>query len=175
MLRKQKETVLASLTEDLKNYNIIYLVDYQGLNVAQATELRNKLRDSGAKMRVVKNTLMKLACQKAQQETIPQELLRGSSALILSKDDPVSPAKIVKQFQKENEKPQIKAIVVDDVLYGPEKFAEFASLPGLNELRAKLVGSISSPIYGLVFTLSALLRGFVVQLDKIAKQKQQNS
>ena len=175
MFRKQKETVLENLVEEIRGNNVLYLVDYQGLNVEKMTELRRKLRENDAKMRVVKNTILKLAQQNVGRSAITEDLFRGSSAVILTKDDPVSPAKVIKEFLEDNEKPQIKAIVIDDVLYGAEKYKEFASLPGVQELRAKIVGALNSPIAGLVFVLSGLLRGFVTQLDQLAKRDEQAS
>ncbi len=173
MFRKQKEIILESLTEDIKSYNVLYLVDYKGLNVEKMTQLRRSLREKDAKIRVIKNTLLQLAQKNAGTSAIGSEMLTGSSAVILSKDDPVSPAKIIKEFLKKNEMPQIKAIVIDDTLYEAEKFKEFAALPGVDELRAKVVGALNSPISGIVFILSGLLRGFVNQIDQLAKKKEE--
>jgi len=171
MLRAQREKILQELAEELKKHRVVYFVDFQGLNVEEITQLRRRFRENNVKFRVVKNTLVRLAHERAERK-VDDKFLVGSTAVALTEDDPISPAKVIKEFLKEHEKPQVKAIEVGDEIYGPEKFEEFASMPGLEELRAKLVGSLNSPIYGIVFVLSGLLRGLVTQLDQLARQKQ---
>ncbi len=173
MLRREKEKILATLVEDLRRYDVLFLVDFQGLNVAQMTELRRKLREAGAKFRVAKNTLIKLAKASAQRNAIPDELLVGSSALVMAENDPVSPAKVIKEFFDEFGKPKVKAITIGNTCYDAAKAEEFASLPGVDELRAKVVGAVVAPLQALVFTLSGLIRTLVTQIDALAKKKAQ--
>ncbi len=172
MLRAQREKILKELTEELKRYNVVYFVDFQGLTVEEMTKLRREFRKNDVKFRVVKNTLVRIAHERAERP-VDENVLAGSTAVALTEDDPIAPAKVIKEFLKEHEKPQVKAIEIGDKFYGPDKFEEFASMPGLEELRAKLVGSLNSPIYGLVFVLAGLMRGLVTQLDQLAKQRQE--
>lgn len=171
MLRKQKEKIVEDLVYDFKEYNVVFFADYQGLNVEQMTKLRRSLKEKNAKLRVAKNTLIRIAREKLGLPPINQNILTGMTALILSKDDPITPAKIIKDFREELEKPQIKAIIYGGELLPREEFERLASMPSVEELRAKVVGSLSSPIYGLVFALSGLLRGLVTQIDQLAKRQ----
>ena len=172
MLRKQKNVVLENLEDQFRDHNILYVVDYKGLNVEQVTTLRRKLREGNSKFIVAKNTLIRIARSQIKKSSIDEDILKGSTAIIMSKDDPVTPAKILKEFLKTNPKPEVKAIIIDNTIYEAKHFQQFAELPGIDELRAKVVGSLNSPIYGLVFVLSGLIRGVVSQLDQIAKAKQ---
>ena len=175
MLRKDREKIVRELIDDLETYNVVYFVDFQGLNVGEITELRRDFRKNNVKFRVVKNTLMKVAYDRLGNNVVDPSVLVGSSALALTKDDPISPAKTIREFLKEHEKPQVKAIVVDNSFFGPEKYEEFSNLPSVDELRAKLVGSIRAPIYGFTFVLSGLLRGFLTQLKQISETKEKNN
>ncbi len=168
MLRKQKEKILAELAEDFRNHDIVFVVDYLGLNVEQLTRLRRQLSKSGSKLKVAKNTLILRA--RGNVDSTDKKSLAGGTALIFVGDDPVTPARILKEFRKENPKPDVKAIWIGGELYGKERLDEFAALPGVNELRAKTVGLIKAPLQQLVNVLSAPLRNFVSQIDRLAKQ-----
>lgn len=172
MLRKQKEIVVESLVDDLKAHDVAYLVDYKGLNVEQITVLRRKLREDGAKLRVVKNTLLRHARSELGKPQLSPELFTGSTAIIFSADDPVSPAKTVKEFLKNHSKPEVKIILVDEVLYGAEKYEEFASLPSIFELKTRVTRAIGSPLYGLVYVLNGLISGLANQLHQIKNNKE---
>jgi len=171
MLKKDREKILKSIIEDLELYNVVYFVDFQGLNVEDITDLRRRFIAQNTKFRVAKNTLIKLARKELKQPSVEPDILTGSTALVMSHDDPVAPARIIKKFLKDHEKPQVKAIIVQDTQYDASKFKEFASLPSLDELRAKAVGSISNPLYGIVFVLSGLIRGLVTQINQLANKE----
>ncbi|MCD6595234.1 50S ribosomal protein L10 [bacterium] len=171
MLKKDREKIVQELVDDLKNFNIVYLVDFQGLNVEEITTLRKDFRKNGVKFRVVKNTLLRIAQDRLENNLLDSSILLGSSALVLAKDDPISPAKTIREFLKKHDKPQIKGIIVDDSFFGAEKYEEFSKLPSVDELRARMIGSIKAPLNGIVFVLSGLLRGFLSQLDQIREQK----
>ncbi len=171
MLKNQREIIVDQLCDDLYNNQVLFLVDYKGLNVAKITTLRRKLRPCNAKVRVVKNTLLRVAREKNGMHPIDALLLKGSSAAIFAKDDPVSTAKTIKDFLKDNDKPQVKAIVIKTDHYGAAQFETLAAMPGIPELRGMVVGTVAAPLYGLVNVLSGLMRGVVTQIDQIAKQK----
>lgn len=172
MPNPQKEREVEALKELLSSNNIQIVTDHTGLSVTEISNLRNKLRESGATMRVAKNRLINIAREQAGLVSI-DDILKGPSSLVLSSEDPVSPAKTIKEFIDNIDKPEVKGLIIDDVIWDLSKFDELASLPGIDELRAKVVGGIAAPITGLVFTLSGLLRGFAVALNAIAEQKQQ--
>ncbi len=169
----QKEQEVAVLKELLSSNHIHIVTDHSGLSVKQISDLRGKLREHGSQMRVAKNRLINIAREQAGLVSI-EEILEGPSSLVLSIDDPVSPAKTLKKFIDEFEIPAIKGMIIDNVVMDVSRFDDLASLPSVDELRAKVVGGIAAPLTGLVYTLSGLLRGFAVALNAIAEKKQQN-
>lgn len=172
MLRKDKEVILQDLIEDFKEFNVFYFANYKGLNVTDMTTLRTKLKDAGIKLRIAKNTLIRVAREEMKISSIDKEVLQGNTAIVMSKDDPIAPAKIVRNFIREHQKPSIKGILLDNEFYKADKIKHFASLQGMDELRAKVVASIAAPISGLVFVLSGLLRGLVSQIDQLSKSEE---
>ncbi len=168
----QKEREVEALKELLSSNNVQIVTDHTGLSVKEVSDLRIKLNECGAKMRVAKNRLINIAREQAGLVSL-EDILEGPSSLVLSSQDPVSPAKTLKEFIEDIDKPAIKGLIIDDVIWDLSKFDELASLPSVDELRAMVVGGIAAPITGLVFTLSGLLRGFAVALNAVAEQKQQ--
>ncbi len=158
------------LKELLSSHNIQIITDHSGLSVTEISELRRELKEGGAVMRVAKNRLINIA--RAEADLIPiEETLTGPSSLVLAVDDPVNPAKTLKSFYDKTNKPKVKAILIDNKLLNLAKFEELASLPGLDELRAKVVSRLAAPLTGLVFTCSGLLRGLAVTLKAIADKR----
>ena len=174
MPTQKKIEEVERLQELLTSNDIVILTDHTGLNVEEINDLRAQLKENGAFMRVAKNRLIALARQQAELMDLG-DLLEGPTSLVLGQDDPVGPSKVIKEFMDDIEKPAVKAILIGDTLYDLEKFEEIAAMPGLDELRAKLVGSIASPINGLVFTMSGLMRGLVVALNGVAEKKREES
>lgn len=168
----QKEREVEALRELLSSNNVQFVTDHSGLSVKEISNLRGRLRECGASMRISKNRLINIARDQAGLVSI-ESILEGPSSVIFASEDPVTPAKILRDFIKEFEKPAIKTLVIDNVVWKVSKFDELASLPSIDELRAKMVGRIAAPITGLVFTMSGLLRGFVVALNAVAEKKQQ--
>lgn len=172
MPNPQKEREVEALRELLTSNNIQFITDHSGLSVKQISNLRGRLRECGASMKISKNRLINIARDQAGMVSI-ENILEGPTSVIYASEDPVTPAKILRDFIKEFEKPAIKGLVVDNIVWKVSKFDELASLPSIDELRAKMVGGIAAPLTGLVFTLSGLLRGFVVALNAIGDKKQQ--
>ena len=162
------------LKELLSSYNIQLITDHTGLSVAEIGELRRQLKENGALMRVCKNRLLKLARAEAGLIAI-DEVLEGPSSMVLAVDDPVSVAKVIKSSINKVQKPKVKALIIDDKLLDISKFEELATLPGIDELRAKMVGSLNAPISGFVFTLSGLLRRLAIVMRGIAEKKKATS
>jgi len=166
-----KIELVKELKKLLSENNVQYITDHTGLNVAQVSDLRRKLVESGASMHVAKNRLIKIARADAGLTPI-NEVLEGPTSMVLSKDDPVPSAKILKLFIDDISKPQIKAVIIDDKVFDVGRFTEIASLPGIDQLRAQFVGGIASPLTGFVTGLSGIMRGFAVALSAIAEKKQ---
>ena len=130
-------------------------IDYRGLTVAEVTELRNKYRQAGVDYKVLKNTLIGRAIEdKGIEEIAP--FLNGPTAVAFSYDDEIAPAKITNDFIKETEKMEIKCGIFNNKFTPKEEVIVLASLPSKDELLAKTVGFLNSPILNLVYTLNAI-------------------
>ena len=167
--RQKKENLVKDLVNTLKNSNSYVLVDYSGLSVSVQQELKAKLSESKSKMRVVKNTLFKLAAKSANapQDMLTDTVLSGPTALILAEDDPIAPLQVIAKFAKEHNLPQLKAGIVEGVFYDTQNLKKLSKLPSKQELYNQTAGAISAPIYALVGTL----QGNLQKLLYILKQK----
>ena len=169
MDRAAKSAVIDELAEDLGAAEAIFAVDYKGISVPQAAELRSKLRESDAQFKVVKNRLAKLAAEKAGTKDI-DDLLQGPIALTLIKGDAVVAAKTITTFAKEHDVLEYRGGVMDGAPLDQESFQAIARLPGREVLHGQLVGLAASPLTGLVAGLSNLISGLGRQLAQIAEQ-----
>jgi large subunit ribosomal protein L10 len=169
MDRTQKEAAVAELTEDLKGAGAIFAVDYRGISVTEAAELRSKLRESDAVFKVVKNRLAKRAAADAGAEGL-DDLLVGPTALTLIQGDAVVAAQTISDFAKTNNELEYKGGIMDGAALDPEGFQVIARLPGVDVLRGQLVGLAASPLTGLVAGMSNLISGLGRQLAQIAEQ-----
>jgi large subunit ribosomal protein L10 len=169
MDRAQKEQAVAEMVEGLEGAEAIFAVDYRGISVPQAAELRAKLAEADAVFSVVKNRLAKLATEKAGTESL-DELLVGPTALTLIKGDPVTAAKAISNFNKEHEILAYKGGIMDGEPLDPDGFTAIARLPALDVLHGQLVGMTASPLTGLVAGMNNLLSGLGRQLSQMAEQ-----
>lgn len=153
--------------------NVVTIVaDYRGLDVAQVTELRAKLRESeGTTCKVIKNTFFKIACNENSVE-YTDNLLAGPSMFVFSKEDPVYPAKVLVDYAKDNKELEIKGGFLDSKALSVNDIKALATMPSREELISKLMYLLNYPVQGLVNVLSGPTRGLVTALDAIAKQKE---
>lgn len=171
--RQINEKIVAEIKEKFEESTAVVLTDYRGLNVAQVTELRAKLREADVEYKVLKNTLTKLAAHQVGLEAL-DEYLTGPTAIAFSKD-PVAPAKILSEFAKENKALEIKAGVLEGKVISLEEVKDLAALPSREELLAKVVGGMQAPLYGLAAVLNGCLRNLVYVLDAVRQQKEANA
>lgn len=167
---EEKKQIVADLAEKMKSASAGVLVDYKGINVADDTNLRRELREAGVEYAVVKNTLTRFAAQQVGFDAL-DPVLNGTTALAISMNDPVAPAKILAKYAKNSDSFSIKAGFVDGKLISPAEVEDLAKLPSKEVLLAKALGSLMSPISGFANVLNANLRGLVVALNAIAQQK----
>ena len=171
MNREEKARVIEELAEKLGN-NSAVLVDYQGINVSQSTQLRARSRESGVEFVVAKNTLAQRAADQAGVEGL-EELLVGPTALAFS-EDPVAGAKLMAEFANQIEAFELKGGLLDGSrVVDAEGIVALSRLPGREQLLAQLLGTIQSPVAGLVTVLNAPLRNLAVVLNQVAEQKNQ--
>lgn len=172
MTREEKTQAVAELSEILEGASSVYLTDYKGLTVAQATDLRNRFRKAGAKFKVAKNTLIKLALdEKGISNDVITAALQGQTALAFGFEDPAAPARVLKEFTDKTNNPQFKAAWLDGTMYAADQLPTLAAMPTKKEIMASIVGSIAAPISGIVGVLGALQRDLVYIVDAIEKQK----
>lgn len=166
---EQKKAQVAEVVETLKSAQTGILVDYRGLTVEEDTKLRNNLRAAGVKYFVVKNTLLRLAAKEVGLDAL-DEALHGPTALAVSDDDAVAPAKVMADFAKENEKLEIKTGFMDGAVMTLDEVKALAATPNKETLIAKMLGSLNAPISNLARLLATIADGGEEIADLIAKK-----
>jgi large subunit ribosomal protein L10 len=177
MPKPEKIELVAKLKEHMEASNTVLLSDYAGLSVEQMNALRKSLRENRVKYLIAKNTLFRIAADQAGGKYAELDSYwKGPTAVAFSQGDPTVGAKLLYEFakaNKENDKPTFKVGLVDGSIFNPADLEQLAQLPSRDELVARVVGSISSPLTALVGTLDGILREFVCTIDAIAKAKAQ--
>ncbi len=174
MERSKKEKVIAELHKKLGRASAVILTDFKGLTVAEISSLRDLLAAEKVEYQVVKNTLMRLACEQTDVSVL-EPALKGACAVAISFGDPVAPARIIKKFSKGNEKLKVKAGSLGDRLIGYDQIMALADLPPREELLAKMLGTLNAVPTGLVMVLSGVPRAFVGVLAAIQRQKDEQA
>ena len=175
MKRQEKEIIAADVAEKVSRAKSLYLADFSGLSVEKANELRREFRKSGVDYRVVKNTLVRRALRNASGFEKVLEKLNGPTAIALSYDDPISPAKIIQKFIEKHGKPRIKICVVENRIYDGSKLDELARLPTRREVISSVLGSIQSPVVGIIGAVQGLARDLVNILNAIEGKKESSA
>jgi large subunit ribosomal protein L10 len=172
MNRDQKAAAVEEVATQIQESEAVFAVDYRGISVPQAADLRTKLNEAGARFRVVKNTLTQLSADKAGAESL-KELLEGPTAFtFVAADggDVALAAKALAQFRRETELLAFKGGVMGGEVITAEQITELSRLPAREVLHQQLVAMVASPITGLVRGLNALIAGLAIQLQQIAEQ-----
>jgi large subunit ribosomal protein L10 len=168
----KKEATIEELRQKLGASKNLFFTNYAGLTVEDITKLRNELRkDNAGTYGVVKNTLFSIAAGDDLAKKF-EAYLAGPTAIVFAGEDPVAPAKALKTFGDANKPIDVKAAYIDGQIVDAKAVAHLASLPPKIELLAKLVGSLKSPLYGLVTVLSGNQGGLVRVLNSIREQKE---
>ena len=169
MNKEQKAEAVEKLTGELKGADAIFAIDYRGISVPQAAELRSGLRDADASFRVVKNRLTLRAADAAGTEDI-KEHLSGPTALTFVQGDVALAAKTLSKLGTEWELLEFKGGIMDGAALDKDSFLAIAKLPGRDQLNAQFAGIVASPITGLVRGLGSMVQGLALQLQAIADQ-----
>jgi large subunit ribosomal protein L10 len=172
--RAEKETEFGELQVAFRQTETAVLVDYRGITVPQVTELRRQIRASGGQYRVVKNSLAKRAAAGTPFEGLSGQFI-GPTAVVYVGGDPVVTAKALTTFVKTVPTVSIKAAVVQGKTVAPEAVMELASLPGRDELAARLLSVLEGPMRQLVTVLSAVPRDLVNVLSAAERKKSENA
>jgi large subunit ribosomal protein L10 len=165
---QEKIETVEDLRQRLDGVKTVMLTEYRGLTVSQLSELRKQLRTVRAEYKVVKNRLARLAGAERGFEALRPHL-KGPTALVIAKDDPVAVAKALTTFARTNQALAIKVGVVDGQLIQPDGIKALSELPSKEALRARLVGMLQGPLTQLVGLLTAPQRELVYILEQRGK------
>lgn len=169
MNRDQKAAVVDEIAGQIQGAAAIFAVDYRGLSVVQAADLRARLRESDTKFRIVKNSLSERAADKAGAESL-KALLEGPTALALVHGDAALAAKALNDAARAFRVLEFKGGLLDGTALSADDVRSIARLPAREILHAQLVGTVAAPLTGLVRGLNALIAGVAIQLQAIADQ-----
>ncbi|WP_055071697.1 50S ribosomal protein L10 [Clostridium massiliamazoniense] len=153
--RQLKEAKVAEIKEKMEKAQAVVLTNYQGLTVEQDTELRKNLREAGIEYKVYKNTLVTLAAKELGHEGII-EYLEGPVSIAFGYEDATAPARVLNNFAKDHKALELKAGIVDGIVYDQDMIKKIADIPSKEVLIAKLLGSIKSPLSNLAYLLNAI-------------------
>jgi len=169
MNRDQKAAAIAEIATEIQESSAVFAVDYRGISVPQAAELRAKLRDADTRFRVVKNTLTERAADQAGAEAL-KALLEGPTALAFVRGDAAAAAKAIADYARATDLLPFKGGYMDGAALDPDQIRAISRLPSRDVLYGQLVGIVASPITGLARTLNALIGGLAIQLGQIQEQ-----
>lgn len=174
MRREEKAEIVQELGGKFAKAKLAVLTDYRGMTVSSLQELRRELRQNSAEIKVAKNTLLHRAVEGTPFEPL-RDHLQGNTALTLAESDPVAPAKILVKFAKDNPKLVIKSAVLEGKVLSAEDLTALSKLPGINELRAQLLGLMLAVPTGFVRVLNGVPQKAVYLLQAIKEQKEQQA
>lgn len=172
MNKETKQELVTEMHDKLQRAKAVFLADFRGMTVGQATDLRNELRKANVEYKVVKNTLLEIASKGTDKEGL-NPYYAGPTAIALCYDDPVAAAKVLSRFNKEATNPfTLKAGVLTGQTIGVADIQALADLPSREVLLAKMLGSMQAPASNFVRVLAAVPGGFVRALDAIRAKKE---
>ena len=168
MNRQEKEKMVDELRQRLERSKAAVLTDYRGLKVTEITELRHKLKEAGVEYRVVKNSLTRLAVQ-GTVVSLLEAHLTGPNALALCYDDELTPAKLLLEYAKVNDKLEVKAGVLAGRLMLQEDMKKVVNLPSQEQLQAQLLGLMATLTSKLLGVMNAAPRDFVSLMTAVPR------
>lgn len=170
MNKTEKGAVVSGLKERLARASTIYVTDFTGLKVKNVTELRRRFRGLGVEYVVVKNTLAQRALKDVSVSGL-DGVLNGPTGLVLAGADPIAAAKVLADFQKEFERPEVKAGLVDGRVVTAADVKRLATLPSREQLLSQIAGAFQAPLAGFVGVMSSLLYQMVGALEALRAQR----
>jgi len=162
---------LAKYESAIKDNKMLVVSEFNGLTMAELSDLRNKLNEAGAKFAVIKNTIFTKAAEKAGVTDLNCQKLGKSLAIVYGPQDEVTVPKEIYNFAKTNEKINIFGGIMDGKSVAVDTINKLAVLPSLDELRAKVVGSLNVPISGFVQVIAGPLQGFYNAVNALKEQR----
>jgi large subunit ribosomal protein L10 len=172
--RQKKEKVVQEVGSKLRELKYLFLAEYSGMTVAQITRLRRELRNVDTEFTVIKNSLLKIASKGTRAEVL-QDKFDGPNAIISIHKDPTGAARVIAGIAKEVPSLKLKAGYLDDRVITVEDILKLATVPSREVLLAKLVGILKGQPARLVYALSGNITKFVLVLNSIKNQKEQQA
>ncbi len=170
MPNKKNIEQVKELTSSFEKAKAIYFTEYHGLNVSDITKLRSMFFKEKIDFKVAKNTLIKIALKNSKINDL-DKLLSGSTAVAISYEEPVSPAKVIKDFNKVSDLPRVKGILFEGQFFEGEQYKKFADLPSKEELLAKLAMMLGSPIAKVAATINSPMQSLANLLHSLKQSK----
>ena len=170
MPNARNQEMMANIKADLEGVSAVWVVDACGLTVKEVEGLRRSIRESGAIMKVYKNTVMKKALAELDLVNM-DEILEGPSAFVFCEGDVAAAAKAVTEFAKENETLEVKGGMMDNAFVTAEEIKAIASLPSKEVLLAQIAGAISGVARGLAVSINGIPSGLARAIQQVADQK----
>ena len=158
------------LSSSFEKAKAIYFTEYHGLNVEQITKLRSMFFKENIDYKVAKNTLIKIALENSSIIDL-NNLLSGSTAVAVAYDEPVSPAKIIKEFHKDFDLPHVKGILFEGQYFGGEHYKKFADLPSKEESISMFAIMLNSSMCRLLSTINTPMQNLVGLLNNLKQTK----
>ncbi|MCX6840925.1 MAG: 50S ribosomal protein L10 [candidate division WOR-3 bacterium] len=172
MPKQEKVDAVVGLKDKIGRASALYFIDFTKLAANDFNALRRKLGESKVAVRVVKNRLALRALTESGVSSDIETLLVGPTSLVFAGDDPVAPARVIREQMKKMAALKVKGAYLDRVLYTADRFDFIAALPTKHELHAQVVGVLEGPIWGLVMSLDGLLSELVWVLDQVKDRPQ---
>ncbi len=169
--RQQKEEIIKSLSDKFSKAKSIVFLGFQGLTVKEDKELRNKLRSENIDYKVARKTLIRRSLREIKIEGVDDISLEGPVGAAIGYEDEIAPARLANEFAKTNKKLQLLGGYISNKYANAKEIKALALLPGKDQLRAQLVGTINAPISGFVNVLAGNIRGLVTVLKAIGDGK----
>jgi large subunit ribosomal protein L10 len=170
MLRREKEAIIEETVRLLSDTEALYVSDYRGLTVTQLTQLRAALRERGATLHVLKNTLTTIAAKRAGRDNL-SELLTGPTAVVFCGEDLVGPAKTLNDYARTNPALVLRGALLQGSIVDADGVRRLALLPPREVLIGQVVGTMAAPLTGLVTVLQGTISGLVRALNQVAEQR----
>lgn len=170
LTREQKEARVEELKKQLESKTSVLLGDFTGMDVATATEIRQRFREASVEYRVVKNSLAKLAMEEMGFGALG-ERMTGPNGFVMTEGDAAAAAKIMVEFEKSSKTPQIRVGIIDSAIVTPTEIRAIAELPPREVLLAQIAAGFQAPVAGLARLLNELSRKLVATLDAVREQK----
>jgi large subunit ribosomal protein L10 len=166
-----KKKIVEELIEKFKRAQSYYLVDFTGMTVKDSLLFRRELRKEKIEFRVAKNTMILRALKEMEALVVPEKTLTGQTGIIFGYEDSVAPARLLKVQVEKFNKPTLKAAVLEGAYYEGSQLNKLAALPSKKDLMASIVGSLQSPISGIVGAINSVMRDLANVIEEAAKSK----